>query len=114
MAGLVTLSAGLWFFAVDRPRIVSWLVEVVTALRLTHETLHTAVSLLDRFVAQSAVRLGAQNVNGASAGRSHAAHSPSELRQRWGVTHSHTVVCTRSVVCTCTHAGARMGLGSEC
>ncbi|KAG2486097.1 hypothetical protein HYH03_015192 [Edaphochlamys debaryana] len=41
-----------WDFArKDRPRIVSWLVEVVTTLRLSDETLHAAVSLLDRFAA---------------------------------------------------------------
>ncbi|KAG2430057.1 hypothetical protein HXX76_010157 [Chlamydomonas incerta] len=39
------------FASLDRPRIVSWLVEVVEALRLSDEALYAAVSLLDRFVA---------------------------------------------------------------
>ncbi|PNW82691.1 hypothetical protein CHLRE_06g289750v5 [Chlamydomonas reinhardtii] len=39
------------FASLDRPRIVSWLVEVVAALKLSEEALHAAVSLLDRFVA---------------------------------------------------------------
>ncbi|KAG2447934.1 hypothetical protein HYH02_007387 [Chlamydomonas schloesseri] len=39
------------FASLDRPRIVSWLVEVVSALRLSDEALYAAVSLLDRFVA---------------------------------------------------------------
>ncbi|GFR47004.1 hypothetical protein Agub_g8687 [Astrephomene gubernaculifera] len=39
------------FASTDRPRVVSWLVEVVSALSLSDETLHVAVSLLDRFIA---------------------------------------------------------------
>ncbi|GLC42521.1 hypothetical protein PLESTB_001106900 [Pleodorina starrii] len=39
-------------FAEDsRPRTVSWLIQVVSAIGLTRETLHTAISLMDRFVA---------------------------------------------------------------
>ncbi|PNH08276.1 Cyclin-D-2 [Tetrabaena socialis] len=38
------------FACCDRPRVVSWMVEVVTAVGLSEETLHSAVSLLDRFV----------------------------------------------------------------
>lgn len=43
------------FASLDRPRIVSWLVEVVAALKLSEEALHAAVSLLDRFVAGTEV-----------------------------------------------------------
>ncbi|KXZ46704.1 CYCD2 protein [Gonium pectorale] len=45
--------AAIHFGSTDRPRIISWLVEVVTALGLSGNTLHTAVSLLDRFVANT-------------------------------------------------------------
>ncbi|EFJ40612.1 hypothetical protein VOLCADRAFT_99592 [Volvox carteri f. nagariensis] len=45
-----TLPEARRFSEDDRPRIVSWLVQVVTALELTKETLHSAVSLVDRYI----------------------------------------------------------------
>jgi hypothetical protein len=51
------------FAELNRPRVVAWLVQVVTALGLTRETLHCAVSLLDRFIAGTQVgRDGALSV----------------------------------------------------